>query len=186
MPMMISGITNENSIRKLAPAGTGPRQRSRPMANATPRGTAMIIVLNDSFRLWIRAACNSGDTNSDPWGSLIGCPHHHCMENPCHTAFDRPELKAIPMAMATGRIDQARYSHVTPASTWGRRQGSRHHRETGFRRRGGALPDGDDPTLPVTTVSLTWPPERGPWIACSTASESSGTRLGTAPASPTA
>src|SRR5262250_1933424 len=127
IPMMISGITNENSIRKLAPAGAGPRHRDMPIAKATPIGTATNMVRNDRRRLWISAACSSGLTNSAPVGSDLGCPHHHWVENPCQTEFDRPALNEIPMAMSTGSSDHARYSHVTLARMCGRRQGFRHH-----------------------------------------------------------
>src|ERR687888_1186844 len=127
IPMMISGITNENSMRKLAPAGAGPRQRDMPIAKATPIGTAMNMVRNDRRRLWISAACSSGLMNSAPVGSDLGCPHHHWVENPCQTAFDRPALNEIPMAMSTGSSDQARYSQVTEARMYGRLQGFRHH-----------------------------------------------------------
>ena len=108
IPMMISGITNENSMMKLAPAGAGPRHRSMPMANATPSGTAMNIVKSDRRRLWKSADRSSGLTNRAPDGSKAGWPHHHCSENPRHSAFDRPLLNEIPMAMSTGNKDQAR------------------------------------------------------------------------------
>src|SRR5215510_5196785 len=110
IPMMISGITNENSMRKLAPAGAGPRQRDMPIANATPSGTARNMVMNDKRRLWSSAARSSGLTNSAPDGSNLGCPHHHWMENPCQIEFDRPELNAIAMAMSIGSSDPARYT----------------------------------------------------------------------------
>src|SRR5215470_3127196 len=126
IPMMISGITKENSIRKFAPAGAGPRQRDMPIANATPSGTAMNMVRNDRRRLWISAARNSGLTNSAPVGSNFGCPHHHWNENPCQTEFDRPALNEIPMAMSTGSSDHARYTHVAVARMWGLRHGFRH------------------------------------------------------------
>src|SRR5215472_10976240 len=124
--MMISGITKENSMRKLAPAGAGPRQRDMPIANATPSGTAMNMVMNDKRRLCSRAARSSGLMNSAPDGSNLGCPHHHWMENPCHIEFERPELNAIAMAMSTGSSDHARYTQVAVASMCGRRQGFRH------------------------------------------------------------
>src|SRR5262249_376532 len=127
IPMMISGITKENSMRKLAPAGAGPRHRDMPIAKATPIGTAMNMVRNDRRRLWISAACSSGLTNSAPVGSDLGCPHHPWVEKPGHTEFDRPALTEIPMAMSTGSSDHARYIHVTEARRCGRRQGFRHH-----------------------------------------------------------
>src|SRR6266568_1222089 len=117
IPMMISGITKENSMRKLAPAGAGPRHRDMPIAKATPIGTAMNMVRNDRRRLWISAACSSGLTNSAPVGSDLGCPHHHWVEKPCHTEFDRPALNEIPIAMSTGSSDHARYSHVIIRNT---------------------------------------------------------------------
>src|SRR5215467_3002447 len=107
IPMMISGITKENSIRKLAPAGAGPRQREMPMAKATPIGTAMNIVRKDRRRLWINAVRSSGLTKSAPDGSNLGCPHHHWVEIPCQTEFDRPELNEMPTAMSTGSSDHA-------------------------------------------------------------------------------
>src|SRR5215469_8687151 len=123
IPMMISGITKENSMRKFAPAGAGPRQRNMPIAKATPIGTAMNMVRNDRRRLWISAACSSGLTNSAPDGSNRGCPHHHCMENPCQIEFDRPALNEMAIAMSTGTRDQARYVHVAAARMCGRRHG---------------------------------------------------------------
>src|SRR5690242_20600762 len=125
--MTISGITNENSMRKLAPAGAGPRQRDIPIAKATPIGTAMNMVRSERRKLWMSAACSSGLTKSAPVGSVLGCPHHHWVENPCHTEFDRPELNEMPMAMSTGSNDHARYTQVTAARTYGRRHGFRHH-----------------------------------------------------------
>src|SRR5262245_35471525 len=125
IPMMISGITKENSIRKLAPAGAGPRQRNMPMANATPSGTAMNMVRNDRRRLWTSAVRNSGLTNSAPDGSYLGCPHHHWMENPCHIEFDRPALNEIPMEISTGSSDHARYIQVDVERMRGRRNGFR-------------------------------------------------------------
>src|SRR5215470_6490435 len=125
--MMISGITKENSMRKLAPAGAGPRQRDMPIAKATPSGTAMNMVRKDRRKLWISAVRSSGLTNSAPDGSYLGCPHHHWMENPCQTAFDRPALNEIATAISTGSSDHARYIHVAVARMRGRRQGFRHH-----------------------------------------------------------
>src|ERR1700752_1888304 len=125
--MMISGITKENSIRQLAAAGAGPGQRDMPIAKATPIGTAMNMVRNDSRRLWISAACSSGLTNSAPVGSDGGCPHHHWVENPCKLEFERPALNEIATAMSTGSSDHARYAHVAVARMCGRRQGLRHH-----------------------------------------------------------
>src|ERR1700751_2389072 len=123
IPMMISGITKENSMRKLAPAGAGPRQREMPIAKATPIGTAMNMVRNDRRRLWISAAWSSGLTNSAPVGSNLGCPHHHWVENPVQTEFDRPALNEIPMAMRTGSRGHAMDIHVAVARRCGRRHG---------------------------------------------------------------
>src|SRR5690349_15609940 len=155
IPMMISGITKENSMRKLAPAGAGPRQRDMPIAKATPIGTAMNMVRNDRRRLWISAAWSSGLTNSAPVGSDLGCPHHHWVENPCQTAFDRPALNEIPIAMSTGNSDHAIYIHVTEARMYGRRQGFRHHPSGVLLLREGAR--GADPSFrrPTGGRSLT-------------------------------
>src|SRR5215469_13830637 len=179
IPMMISGITKENSMRKLAPAGAGPRQRDMPIAKATPIGTATNMVRNDRRRLWISAACSSGLTNSAPVGSDLGCPHHHWVENPCQTEFDRPALNEIPMAMSTGSSDHARYIHVTVARAYGRRQGFRHHPRGVLARRGEAGETG--PAVGrstggrALTVSLIGSSAPSRFRACSTASGSSGT-----------
>src|SRR5215471_9350571 len=148
IPMMISGITKENNMRKLAPAGAGPRQRDMPIANATPSGTAMNMVRNDRRRLWISAARSSGLTNSAPDGSNFGCPHHHWNENPCQTAFDRPALNEIAMAMSTGTSDHARYAHVAAARMCGLRQGFRHH------------PSGDLVLIRTERVASAWSARR--------------------------
>src|SRR5215831_11448151 len=186
--MMISGITKENSMRKLAPAGAGPRQRDMPIAKATPIGTAINMVRNDRRRLWISAACSSGLTNSAPDGSDVGCPHHHWVENPCQTAFDRPALNEIPTAMSTGSSDHARYVHVMVARRRGRRQGFR-HQPSGVlvfldRARGAGPSFWRSTPRRVLIVSLIdlFAPSRS--AACSTASGSSGTRPGTGPERP--
>src|SRR5499433_3771315 len=179
IPMMISGTTNENSMRKLAPAGAGPRQRDMPIAKATPIGTAMNMVRNDRRRLWISAACSSGFTNSAPDGSKLGCPHHHWVENPCHTEFDRPALNEIPMAMSTGNSDHARYIHVNVARMYGRRQGLRHQPRGVLMFLAGARGAGPSFRRSTEGRSLTFSligssaPSR--FRACSTALESSGT-----------
>src|SRR5258708_13868289 len=126
IPMMISGITKENSMRKLAPTGAGPRQRDMPIAKATPNGTAMNMVMNDKRRLWISAARSSGLMNSAPDGSYRGGPHHHCVETPCQTDFDPPELNEITTAMSTRSSDHARDAPVAVASMCGRPHGVRH------------------------------------------------------------
>src|SRR4051794_22828643 len=182
IPMMISGTTNEKSMRKLAPAGAGPRQRDMPIAKVTPMGTARNMVRNDRRRLWMSAACSCGLTNSAPDGSDLGCPHHHWVENPCQTAFDRPALNEIPMAMSTGSSDHARYIQVTEARTYGRRQGFRQDRRgalmalrvagwsgSSFRR---------STSVCWLTVSLIRFVAPLPYRGCSTASEASGRRPG--------
>src|SRR4029077_3029029 len=134
IPMMISGTTNENIMRTFAPAAGRPCHRSMPMANSTPNGTAISIVRNDRRRLWISAECRSGFTKSDPSGWTAGWPNHHCSEKPCHTTFERPELKDNAIAINTGTSDHARYSHVTVARRWGFLQGSFHHLVNGLPR----------------------------------------------------
>src|SRR5258708_27945624 len=188
IPMMISGITKENSMRKLAPTGAGPRQRDMPIAKATPNGTAMNMVMNDKRRLWISAARSSGLMNSAPDGSYRGCPHHHWVENPCQTEFDRPELNEITTAMSTGSSDHARYAHVAVARMCGRRQGLRHHPRSALVLLEGAGGTGPafwrstparSPTVSLLGFSL---PSQSP--ACSTPPEPSATRQATGPAPP--
>jgi hypothetical protein len=67
-PRMISGTTNDISIRKFAPLAGRPRQRSRPIAKATPRGTASAIVAKESVNVCRIALRRSGSLKSD-WSS---------------------------------------------------------------------------------------------------------------------
>ena len=52
VPRMISGMTNDRSIVKLAPRAGRPCQRSIPIANSVPMGTATIVVMKESRKVW--------------------------------------------------------------------------------------------------------------------------------------
>src|SRR5438046_9558123 len=106
--MINSGITNDSSIWKLNVVEMRPRQRSMPIANATPNGTAMIVVSAASRRVWKRAVWRFGSCQTDSTGSL----KYQRSENPCHVLRDRPALKENSTAIATGRIDQGRKSQL--------------------------------------------------------------------------
>src|SRR6266550_1763908 len=125
-PRMISGITNESSITKFAPAATLPRHRSIPNAKATPSGTAITIVLSESFRLWITAEWSSGSCRSESDGSV----HHHWRLNRWTELLDRLALNETAIAMTNGMMDHAMYPQVTVARIVGRRHGLRTHRRT--------------------------------------------------------
>ena len=118
-PMMISGITNDTSIWKLNTAGRRPRQRSTPIANTTPIGTAITVVITASLRVWKSASRSVGSFHTEPAGSR----KYQRSEKPCHAVRLRPALNEKSTASATGRIDQRRYSHVIVSSMTGRRHG---------------------------------------------------------------
>ena len=101
---MISGITNDSSIWKLKAPAMRPRQRSSPIANATPSGTATRVVSTASRRLCSSARCRSGSCHTDSTGS---CQYQRS-EKPCQLDRERPALNENQTAIATGRIDQAR------------------------------------------------------------------------------
>src|SRR4029453_17877154 len=122
----ISGSTNDSSIWKLNPAASRPRQRSRPMAKATPRGTATRVVRVARRRRWTRAACSSGSCQTDSTGS---CQYQRS-ESPCQLERERPALNENQTAITTGSTDQARYPQTRVSSSRGLRQGSVSHRLT--------------------------------------------------------
>ena len=101
---MISGTTNENSMMKLAPAAGRPRQRSIPIANAVPSGTARMTVRMDRRTVWVIAVRSVGSCQSESNGSW----YHQRIENPCHVLRERPALNEKITAMITGTIDQNR------------------------------------------------------------------------------
>ncbi len=55
-----SGSTKDSSIRKFAPEGSLPRQRSMPIANSVPRGTVIRVAITPSFSAKRRPAQLSG------------------------------------------------------------------------------------------------------------------------------
>src|SRR5438093_13704264 len=100
-PMISSGVTNENSMRKFAEVAVRLRHRSSPMAKATPRGTEISMVSEASFRLWARAERSAGSCQTE----RLGSPQYQRIEKPCHALLDLPELKENSTAMATGASD---------------------------------------------------------------------------------
>ena len=87
-----------------APAGRRPRQRLIPMANMTPSGTVISVVITPSFRVCSRAVCNAASCQTD----LVGSPKYQRVENPCQTVRDFPSLNEKMTAISTGSSDQAR------------------------------------------------------------------------------
>src|ERR1700733_9825890 len=118
-PKISSGMTKERIITKLNVAEVYPRQRLMPSANATPSGTAMIVVKTDSRTVWITAACSAGSCRTELTGSL----KYQRQEKPCQVACDLPLLKENSTAMAIGTSDQMRYSQVKPSRNQACRQG---------------------------------------------------------------
>ncbi len=122
-PRMISGTTNEKSMMKLDPAAGRPRQRSMPIANAVPSGTASTTVRNESLNVWNIAVRSVGSCQSESNGSW----YHHRIEKPCQVLRDRPALNEKITAMITGTIDQNRYPHVIAWRNRGLRHGLLSH-----------------------------------------------------------
>ena len=60
-----SGRTKEISIRKFAPAGSLPRHRSMPIANNTPSGTVISVVITPSFSVCSSAVCSASLCQTD-------------------------------------------------------------------------------------------------------------------------
>ncbi len=100
---MISGSTNENSIPKFANLAGRVCQRSMAIANSVPNGTAINIVISDSFRLCTIAWRNAGSWNNESVGSC----HHHRNENPARCCGIARALNENAIAMNTGTIDHA-------------------------------------------------------------------------------
>ncbi len=85
-------------------AGTGPRQRLMPSANATPSGTAMTVVSTERRTVWMTAACSCGSCRTELTGSL----KYQRQEKPCQVDCDRPLLNENSTAMTIGASDQIR------------------------------------------------------------------------------
>ena len=114
-------MTNEKIITKLNVDAVGPRQRSTPIANATPSGTAMSVVSADSRRVWITALCSVGSCSTECRGSV----RYQRSEKPCQVLCDLPSLKENRTASPMGSSDHTRYSQVNPSRNHGCRQGLR-------------------------------------------------------------
>src|SRR5580693_805077 len=153
-PKISSGMTKDRIITKLNVAGTGPFQRLMPSANATPSGTAMIVVSTDSRTVWMTAACSAGLCSTELTGSL----KYQRQEKPCQVACDLPLLNENSTAMAIGISDQSRYSQVKPSRIHGWPQGLRRR----IRRRGRAAATGWAAGVSFAVVVMT-PPERNGW-----------------------
>src|SRR6185437_169682 len=100
-----SGSTNDSSIRKLAPAGSLPRQRSMPIANSAPRGTVINVAITPSLMVCSNAVCSAALCQTDSELS----PQYQRNENPCHVVLERPSLNEYATAMITGSSDHAKY-----------------------------------------------------------------------------
>src|ERR1700728_127461 len=101
-PKISSGITKDRIITKLNVDEVTPRHRLMPSANATPIGTAMIVVRTDSLIVCSTAACNCGLCSTE----LTGSPQYHRVEKPCQALCDFPFMNENSTAMAMGTSDQ--------------------------------------------------------------------------------
>src|SRR5712691_1743872 len=116
---MISGTTNEKSMVKLESDAGRPCQRSIPIANTVPSGTANSTVIVESLNVWSIAVRSVGSCQNESNGSW----YHQRIENPCHVLLDRPALNEKTMAMITGTMDHSRYPHVMASRNLGLRHG---------------------------------------------------------------
>ncbi len=99
-----SGVTNANSIRKLALPDPRPRQWWSDKAKATPSGTVISAVSDASFRLCTIACWRLGSFNTDPSGSQV----YQRSEKPVHWVIERELLNENSTASATGIKDHNR------------------------------------------------------------------------------
>ena len=74
------------------------------MANITPSGTAMRVVITARITVCVSAERIDGSLSTDPSGSQV----YQRRENPCHVLRDRPALKEKMMVMSTGTRAQSR------------------------------------------------------------------------------
>ena len=95
---MSSGVTKENSITKFVERATPPRHRCKPIANATPSGTAIIAVRSESLTVWSSACWSAGSCSTDESGSHT----YQRSDAPCHWVIDRPSLNEKITAWTTG------------------------------------------------------------------------------------
>ena len=103
-PRMISGTTNDSSIVKFAARAGRPCQRSIPIANSVPSGTATSTVMIDSLNVCSIAPRISESCSSESVGSAV----HQRSPKPCQIARDRPALNEKITAITTGSIDHNR------------------------------------------------------------------------------
>src|SRR5882672_9115389 len=75
-PRMISGTTNEKSMVKLEKDAGRACQRSIPIANNVPRGTANSTVMKESLKVWSIAVRSVGSCQKESNGSW----YHHRIE----------------------------------------------------------------------------------------------------------
>ena len=83
-----SGSTNDSNIKKFAPAGSLPRQRSMPMANSVPSGTVIRVAITPSLTVCSSAVCSASLCHTDN----VLSPQYHREEKPCHVVRDLPSL----------------------------------------------------------------------------------------------
>ena len=82
----VSGMTNDSSISTFAPSGSRPRQRSMPIANSTPSGMVMTVVMTPSLSVWTTAVCRLASCHTE----RIGSPQYQRIEKPCQAVRDLP------------------------------------------------------------------------------------------------
>ena len=99
-----SGTTKLISISTFAPAGRRPRQRSMPIANITPSGTVIRVVITPSLSVCNSAVCSAASCHTD----LAGSPQYHRNEKPCQLVRDLPSLNENTTAINTGSSDHTR------------------------------------------------------------------------------
>ena len=97
-PIAISGVMNENSIRKFAVDALRACHRSSASANPTPNGTAISTVSDDSFRLWNSAERSVSSFQTE----FTSSRYQRVSENPCHVVCALPALNENATAMNTG------------------------------------------------------------------------------------
>ncbi len=83
-----SGSTNDSSIRKFAPLGSLPRQRSMPIANSVPSGTVISVAIKPSFRVCSSAVCSASLCHTES----VWSPQYQRVEKPCQVVRDLPLL----------------------------------------------------------------------------------------------
>ena len=67
-----------------------------PIANATPSGTVITVVITPSVSVWISAWCRLASCQTERTGS----PQYQRIEKPCQDVRDRPSLNENSTAMS--------------------------------------------------------------------------------------